>query len=538
MGRFFKTSTTDYRDFMYRPNLELMKQVAEKAGENQYIKSKLINQVDDVDFNHIEYDNDFAKKEREAIQQEVDDLTEIMNNSDNPNDYLPKLRELKRKINESFDSGNISKMQSTYKAKKELDEKLAKLTNPADREAYEKGFWNDWTKKIEEARKKGEYGDVFKPGEIYESINDMDFLKSDAFKQLQAEEGGEIKTTPQGKWLVKQGDKWKELSQERIAKAYQEWYTSNPNALGRARNARYFNEDEGKYFDATGNLRFDKGSYLGDRMSKIAETYAYRNNFHTQDLQANQYAVMATQHAYAMKRQAAAQRAKAIENLPKGSVKITDKKFYESQQMQYAQELALEDLRAKTGIKNATSFKDALEKLESVKGTLGEEKYEVAKKYIQATQLKFDGYMEASYAPLLTIMSPEQVNAYKKELNATVEAYGANKRGYISTPNVDPEISQVISNTNMQEMSINELNTLLGDEYSVSLVKGEVKPVIASIRDDRGNSVFTSIAIKNLETGKVQNANIMFKLSEIAGDESMLLLENKAKYHIQPKSSN
>lgn len=273
MGQFYKTTPGEFIDFTYKPDMKLELELAQKQVESDYLKKQLLEEAPDIKFEYWDYDKDTANEIQNYYKDQINDLSQkLYNDPDNSATYLRQMGMLQRELKEDFAKGKIYKLGKNLEGYKDFKTRWDSLENPIDKEAYWK-MLTDYQKQ----NPNGALDNIFEAGQMYatpEIVNG--FLSSDAFKQLKETYGKTLSVTSDGKWMYKTSTGWKELSKDRINDAMKLYLQSQPNLIGRAKaGSKYFNEHN--WLDENGDLRFDEGSYLGNIIKKVSDTYSYKN---------------------------------------------------------------------------------------------------------------------------------------------------------------------------------------------------------------------------------------------------------------------
>lgn len=289
MARFYQTAQRNFvDDFIFQPNMELAAMALQKKDGD------IKDQLDTLELMKnlpIDYWKEADQNNVNQIQQEyesrVDEITkqmqsDLMNTGNNR--YL--INQLRKDVEKDYSSGRIRQIQDNAQAYRQYKTKLEGLTNPADREAYERA-----TSQYIQTTPGGALTSTFKAPELYQTEQYWNnFVASENFKQLEADEGGSVSQNPQGQWIVKRGNSTKELKADKIENAFQGYINSNPNVGGRAEaGAKFFGENN--WFDESGQLSFKPGSYLGDQMKAGAKSLAYKSTKSEKTIDENGFAM-------------------------------------------------------------------------------------------------------------------------------------------------------------------------------------------------------------------------------------------------------
>lgn len=529
MGQFFQSADRKYIDFMYKPNLELMEKVARESAKNKYLNAKLLDAVDDVKFDYLDYDSDLAKKKQDYYNQKVNEITKLASDSSNPNDYILKLKELQREVSQDFQQGEINNYYKNLKAKKEWENKLAQMT-PEEQQMYGV-MWDNYINKNKVNRENGEYGDIFKADQMY-SIRkwEDEFLKSNHFKSLKAEMNADSIDNIGGKWIVRRGNKTQELSKDRVLQAWNAFAKENIIEDYARTMTKYRGDND--WFNEQGELDFE-GGRIGRMGQDVANIGAYKNVLeNSRHVQMNPDYKMNRQHQLTMARQTAAHTQKLLSSLPAGSQKINTERFKTMQSMIYTKNAFLNNIRGLgNSMKGIHDFDDALKKLESNKNGMKPESYEIMKKKILGYKQRYEDGMAISYAPLLNHMDAKSVTQFKKNLEENVNERGKHIAGFISVHTLPANLQQLIVNSgiSLDNITPNQLEDVLSD-YKVSIQKNSAAPQIVPelFNDPKAHSVAATLIFENDE-GKTFTSDIFYPLTQVTGDEEILLIKNASR---------
>ena len=119
MGRLYKTSSANTLDYMYKMPQQLMLgalQNTEAQIDNIYQQSDLLNNA----LTKVKYltpDEQRVKEISQGYANEVDNITKAI--TQNPMEwrkYMPTIKDLGRKMNNDFTTGELGKIQGNYNA--------------------------------------------------------------------------------------------------------------------------------------------------------------------------------------------------------------------------------------------------------------------------------------------------------------------------------------------------------------------------------------------------------------------------------------
>ena len=289
MARFYQTAQRNFvDDFIFQPNMELAAMALQKKDGDikdqldtlELMRNLPIDYWKEADQNNVnQIQQEYESRVDEITKQMQGDLTNTGNNR-----YL--INQLRKDIEKDYTSGRIRQIQDNALAYKQYKTKLEGLTNPADREAYERA-----TSQYIQTTPGGALTSTFKAPELYQTEQYWNnFVSSENFKQLEADEGGSVTQSPQGQWIVKRGNSTKQLTPDKIENAFKSYITSNPNVQGRAKaGSKFFGENN--WFDDSGQISFAPGSYLGNQMKDGAKSLAYKATKTEKTIDENQFAL-------------------------------------------------------------------------------------------------------------------------------------------------------------------------------------------------------------------------------------------------------
>lgn len=304
MARFYQTATPQFvDDFIYQPNWELASQVLQKKDNDINNQIEMISILGNPEIEFVkESDGENVQQIKNEYESRADEIAEyLQNNLNNPLQSRKMISSLKRDLSKDYSTGRIRNIQDNFKAYNDFNERLSKLSNPADREAYKQA----WGQYLSE-NSRGALDSVFSSPEMYATRNlTQEFLASDSFKNLKASVGAETIDKVDGKWIARTGNKVQELPENIIQDAYK-GFINNDGGLEGYINSRqkYFGETD--WLNEDGELNWEETGRLG-RDLKTLSNYAYKNVETSKTLQANPYEQ--ANHASALRLKEAAQKA-------------------------------------------------------------------------------------------------------------------------------------------------------------------------------------------------------------------------------------
>ena len=283
MARYYQTAERHFEDdVIFQPNIELA--MTALAKKDQEMKDNL-SQLDilsslPVDF--IDgYDNAAVEEERAKIQESVNQAVQTIR-GDMLNNPLATstINKIRRDVENSYTTGNISKIQQSAQNYRKLNESLEKLT-PEARSLYKpyvQGL-------LDSSGGKGSSTKVFENFDVMENKNvSEDFFKSGEFKALGADSDDKQITTKNGFYFIKQGNKLVELKPEKVQAAFKN-YTQNAGLDMYANDRTRFAGQ--KWLDAEGKLSYEPGTVLGDTMLNVGKTASYKQTGTVRDISGN-----------------------------------------------------------------------------------------------------------------------------------------------------------------------------------------------------------------------------------------------------------
>ena len=283
MARYYQTAERHFEDdVIFQPNIELaMTALAKKDKEMKDNLSKL-DILSSLPVDYIKgYDDAAVEEERARVQESVNQAVQTirgdMLNSPLATSTINKLR---RDVENSYTTGNISKIQQSAQNYRKLNESLDKLT-PEARSLYKPYIQGT----LESSDGKGSLAKVFEKFDVMENKNvSEDFFKSGEFKALGADSDDKQITTKNGFYFIKQGNKLVELKPEKVQAAFKN-YTQNAGLDMYANDRTRFAGQ--KWLDAEGKLSYEPGTVLGDTMLNVGKTASYKQVGETRDISGN-----------------------------------------------------------------------------------------------------------------------------------------------------------------------------------------------------------------------------------------------------------
>ena len=283
MARYYQTAERHFEDdVIFQPNIELaMTALAKKDQEMKDNLSKL-DLLSSLPVDYIKgYDDAAVEEERARIQESVNQAVQTIR-GDMLNNPLATstINKIRRDVENSYTTGNISKIQQSAQNYRKLNESLDKLT-PEARSLYKPYIQGT----LESGDGKGSLAKVFENFDVMENRNiSEDFFKSGEFKALGADSEDKQITSKNGLYFIKQGNKLVELSPEKVQNAFKN-YTQNAGLDMYAKDRTRFAGQ--KWLDDEGNLSYAPGTVLGDTMLNVGKTASYKQTATGRDIQAN-----------------------------------------------------------------------------------------------------------------------------------------------------------------------------------------------------------------------------------------------------------
>lgn len=227
MGRFYRTSSANPLDYMYRANIPLMERV---IGANDQAITQTLDQSDKLAgisgaFPYLQQDAEDANKITQDYTKQVDDLTDaIRSDPANWNKQTGNIRDLRRKLETDYKTGKISQIMGNYNKYKSVSDYIDEQTKQyskdgkgisADRaNAYKQNFLSNFKGTIDKTT--GQYNTI----NAFNPMNNIDVRKrlSDELDKMKAD--GQIKITDEitgnGQYFNKETEKWEGITPEKI----------------------------------------------------------------------------------------------------------------------------------------------------------------------------------------------------------------------------------------------------------------------------------------------------------------------------------
>lgn len=275
MGRGYKSSGVKFLDFTSKPNFDMHLKLANQEVKEHYAKSKLLNTAPDIEVDYWgDAHKDIVQQKQEQYQNQIEEITQSIYNSDdlsNINKFLPDLKRVKRDLTKDFTSGDLYNIQESAKNHRDYIKKLETLKNPEAKEAYKKYY--------EDAYLDGDRKGVFEVGEMYDTRNlDEEFMKSQFFKALPISKNDYItksNSSETGYVTTKSGTVTK-VTPEQIENAYRQFINSQTGLKEYAEHRQKVFK-ESNWLNAEKELDLSEEGFLGSSMKNLADTYSYKN---------------------------------------------------------------------------------------------------------------------------------------------------------------------------------------------------------------------------------------------------------------------
>jgi len=283
MARYYQTAERHFEDdVIFQPNIELAMTALAKKDQEMKDNLSQLELLSSLPVDYIKgYDDAAVEEERARVQESVNQAVQTirgdMLNSPLATSTINKLR---RDVENSYTTGNISKIQQSAQNYRKLNESLDKLT-PEARSLYKPYIQGT----LESSGGKGSLAKVFENFDVMENKNvSEDFFKSGEFKALGADSEDKQITTKNGFYFIKQGNKLVELKPEKVQAAFKN-YTQNAGLDMYANDRTRFAGQ--KWLDAEGKLSYEPGTVLGDTMLNVGKTASYKQTGTVRDISGN-----------------------------------------------------------------------------------------------------------------------------------------------------------------------------------------------------------------------------------------------------------
>lgn len=189
MARNFQTADPTFQDFVYQPNQQLQLQLADRKMKTQVMQSKLLDDIDDIDFSWLDAsDRDNALAKKKYYKEEAENIAR--NFHDNPNEYQKSMgaaKRLSRELLEDYTTGDIRSMQNTVSEYERFEGLLNEnLENDFQKQAYRNKHFTPWLESYKEGETDKGFswdGSIVAPRDIMEG-----FLSSKRYGELSAQD--------------------------------------------------------------------------------------------------------------------------------------------------------------------------------------------------------------------------------------------------------------------------------------------------------------------------------------------------------------
>ena len=283
MARYYQTAERHFEDdVIFQPNIELAMTALAKKDQEMKDNLSTLDILSSLPVDFINgYDNANVEEEQIKMQEGVKQAIQTIRQDPlNGPANTAVINRLKREIENSYTTGNISKIQQSAQNYRKLNESLEKLT-PEARSLYKPYIQGT----LDSGGGKGSLSKVFENFDVMENRNiSEDFFKSGEFKALGADSEDKQITTKNGLYFIKEGDKLVELKPEKVQAAFKN-YTQNAGLDMYANDRTRFAGQ--KWLDAEGKLSYEPGTVLGDTMLNVGKTASYKQTGTVRDISGN-----------------------------------------------------------------------------------------------------------------------------------------------------------------------------------------------------------------------------------------------------------
>lgn len=245
MPRFYQTTDPHYVDFIYQPPWELAERVLSTKQQEYDLSlsaTKALNDLLEIQYLDSEANKGHVEQITQRWESEINDLTEqIKKDPLNAGSYLHRIEGLTRDIQKERKTGLIGQLESAYAARQKTieDNKKIKEEYPNRFEAGLRYYDNLWLESGAD-----DLASPWRGGLITKDLNWDEIIKST--KDLKANiVEGTVKTPTGTGYLVKQGGKTVEMSEDRLYN-YLLSQVLDPESLASLRQSQLFGL--GQYF--------------------------------------------------------------------------------------------------------------------------------------------------------------------------------------------------------------------------------------------------------------------------------------------------
>lgn len=271
MGRFFKTTDTDYSiDYMFDPNYKEITPLIEKIHNDNENNLKTLTLFNSLNVDHVsEWDKDRAKELTDEYSGYVNDLVEKIRKNPNDSALLSNgIRAIQSIYNRDSINGRIKALSDNKKAYDLQKAKIETLKDPTSKKIAENILLN-----YAKNNPYGAYQSIFKPEEVYEYTNIMEeYLASEQFKALKEDENAYGMDVINGSWVDQKTGSVKELSMDKLYKSFNNFLQSK-KAYGEY--MQKFNNEI--WFDKNGNFDYSNINSQPYRYFTSLPAYAHRS---------------------------------------------------------------------------------------------------------------------------------------------------------------------------------------------------------------------------------------------------------------------
>lgn len=243
MPRFYQTTDPHYGDFIYQPPWELAERVLSTKQQEYDLSlsaTKALNDLLEIQYLDSEANRGHVEQITQRWESEINDLTEqIKKDPLNAGSYLHRIEGLTRDIQKERKTGLIGQLESAYAARQKTieDNKKIKEEYPNRFEAGLRYYDNLWLESGAD-----DLASPWRGGLITKDLNWGEIIKST--KDLKANiVEGTVKTPTGTGYLVKQGGKTVEMSEDRLYN-YLLSQVLDPESLASLRQSQLFGLDQ------------------------------------------------------------------------------------------------------------------------------------------------------------------------------------------------------------------------------------------------------------------------------------------------------
>lgn len=419
MGRFFQAQPVQLaKDNMYAPPFEMMLAAMTKKDNDIQQQADTLELLRDLPIDRLDYHKEGAENIKKELHGQIDEIAQnIQKNLLSP-ENKSQLNNLKRTIQQRYDSGDIYNIQQSAKNFREFEKKLDSDKNmtSALKEKHISEYWNDYANR----NPNGAYKDVYTPGPI---IDDVDGLQqyTDWFKNLKPDEKKNI--------VEKAGGKWNVLTEtERdgvvLENGFKDFIASTPNLkdayLQQGKSNIYKDRN---LLKPDGSLNFESGHLAN--IVKSAKELNYTSRTDSEKLEENPYYKWEIDRADAKAKEAQQNKIAQLFEINKDASEI----YNNSVAVRNHEKTYLDKL--KNGLTFGKAVPDNINDFISILERTKNKSVVMINKLNEAKGIQRDvqNAMKASYAPLYNGGADEKtVEKLKKGLNENLIANGQSQK--------------------------------------------------------------------------------------------------------------